>query len=89
MLYALIETYLGPIGRAMLHFYIENSLVINTLVVAYGLVIVMSWTNLVSIRKRLVGAIAAQIVQNPALNAQSKVKRVLKEVDIPWQAAIA
>ena len=89
MLYALIETYLGPIGRAMLHFYIENSFAINTVVVAYGLVIVMSWTNLVSIRKRLVGAIAAQIVQNPALNAQSKVKRVLKEVDIPWQAAVA
>lgn len=88
MIYALIETYLGPIGAAALHFYQEYALPINSLVVLYGLVIVLSWTNLVSIRKRIVGSIAAQILQSPDLHAGSKVKRVVKEVDIPWQAAV-
>lgn len=88
MIYAMIETYLGPIGRGALNFYVDNSLAINSLVVLYGLLIVFSWTNLVSIRKRLVGSIAAQIVKNPALHTGSKVKRILSEVDIPWQAAI-
>jgi hypothetical protein len=88
MIYALIETYLGPIGAAALHFYQTNALPINSVVVLYGLVIVLSWTNLVSIRKRLVGSIAAQILQNPDLHAGSKAKRVLKEVSIPWQEAI-
>lgn len=88
MIYAIIESYLGPIGRAMLHFYQTNSLAINSVVVLYGLLIVLSWTNLVSIRKRLIGSIVAQMVQSGTLHSRSKVKCVLSEVDIPWQAAI-
>lgn len=88
MIRALIETSLGSIGMQIFRFYQENSLLINGIVVLYGALIVMSWTNLASIRKRLVGAIAAQIVSSQTLNNKSTVKRILSEVDIPWQAAL-
>lgn len=88
MVRALVETFLGSVGVTVLHFYEANALLINSIVVLYGALIVMSWTNLASIRKRLVGAIAAQIVNSPTLNQKSTVKRILAEVDIPWQAAL-
>ena len=42
MIYAMIRSTLGGIGRAILDFYIANSLYINTLVLCYGLIVVLA-----------------------------------------------
>ncbi len=85
MVRAFIEAMLGPIGVQVLRFYEANSLSINLIVVSYGLVMVLSWTNLVNIRKRLISAMVAQMRGNPRLTSGSAVKRVLREVEIPWE----
>ena len=42
MIYAIIRSTLGGIGRAILDFYIANNLYINTLVLCYGLIVVLA-----------------------------------------------
>jgi hypothetical protein len=42
MIDAIIRSTLGGIGRAILDFYIANSLYINTLVLCYGLIVVLA-----------------------------------------------
>ncbi len=86
MVRAFIEAMLGPIGVQVLRFYEANSLSINLIVVSYGLVMVLSWTNLVNIRKRLIQAMVAQMRQKPHITPETAVKRVLREVEIPWEA---
>lgn len=54
MVRTLIKMALGPYGRAVLAFYEAHSLVINLLVVAYGLLVFACWRNLMSIRDGLV-----------------------------------
>ncbi|GAB4471327.1 MAG: hypothetical protein Kow00124_08240 [Anaerolineae bacterium] len=90
MVRAIIESFLGPYGVRVLEFYETNSLIINSVVVLYGLIMVLAWTNLVNIRKRLVAAILEQIERSDTEIAEdSKVKRLLKAVSIPWEEAVA
>lgn len=42
MIYAIIRSTLGGIGRAILDFYMANSLYINSLVLCYGLIVVLA-----------------------------------------------
>ena len=42
MIYAIIRSTLGEVGRAILDFYIANSLYINSLVLCYGLIVVLA-----------------------------------------------
>lgn len=88
MIRAFIEMALGRWGVVVLNFYEANSLPINTIVVAYGLLLVLSWSNLFRIRRWLVAAIAYQIHERPDMGPHSKLKRVLSEVEIPWEEAV-
>ncbi len=88
MVRALIEGMLGPLGTQVLLFYEANSLPINLIVVSYGLVMVLAWSNLVNIRKRLLKSMLAQMLDQPGIDASAKLKRILREIDIPWESAI-
>jgi hypothetical protein len=48
MIYAFIRGYIGGIGRAILDFYIANSLVINAIVLAYGLMVYLAHISYLS-----------------------------------------
>ena len=89
MIRAFIESMLGTWGVRVLNFYEANSLYINSVVVIYGMVIVLSWTNLVSIRKVLVYEMVMQMKEHPKINRKSKTKQVLQEINIPWEETIS
>lgn len=88
MVRGFVEGVLGPLGTQVLDFYIENSLLINTVVLAYGLIMLMSWTTTLNIRKRLLYAMLVQMTQRDDIRPDAKVKRILKEIQIPWEEAI-
>ena len=58
MVRAFLDQMLGEFGRSLLVFYETNSLWINLLVVLYGALIVLSWSNLKNIRRALILALA-------------------------------
>ena len=88
MIRGLVEGLLGPLGRQLLFFYEANSLPINTIVILYGFIILMSWTSLIRIYRHLVVLVARQIHENPDLDRKSSVKRIRETVEIPWQEAV-
>lgn len=88
MIRGLVEGMLGPIGTQVLDFYIANSLVINSVVLVYGLVMLLSWTNTVNIRKRLLYAMLVQMTNRSDITGKTKVNRILNEINIPWEEAI-
>ena len=88
MLRAIIETFLGSFFFEVLQFYEANSLIINTFVVAYGLLMVLSWSNLANIRKHLVSAMVDQMQAIPKSHAKAKIKHVLRDVEIPWERVV-
>jgi hypothetical protein len=45
MIYAFIRNYIGGFGRALMDFYVANSLVINGLILGYALIVFMSHRN--------------------------------------------
>jgi hypothetical protein len=45
MIYAFIRSWIGSFGRALMDFYIQNSLWINALILGYALLVVVSHRN--------------------------------------------
>jgi len=72
----------------LLAFYEAHSLVLNLIVLTYGLVMFMSWLNLIRIYRYLVVAVAKQIHLHPNLSAKSSVEKVAELVAIPWEEAV-
>jgi len=88
MVRAIIESFMGPTFVRVMRFYEANSLIINSVVLLYGLVIFLSWASLVNIRKRLIAAMVHQMQQHPDFHPKTKAKRVLREIEIPWEAVV-
>jgi hypothetical protein len=88
MVRVLIEQMLGTWGTALLDFYHANSLFINLLIVLYGGLVVLSWTNLKGIRRQLVQNLVAQLQAIPNLEVDAQPHKVLRQVNIPWEQAI-
>jgi|APSaa5957512622_1039677.scaffolds.fasta_scaffold135646_2 hypothetical protein len=84
MVRAIVDVLLGDVGRQILYFYEEHALVINIIVLAYGFFMFYSWSNLVKIYRALVIDVAKQIHLDPKLDENSKIKAVLKTIEIPW-----
>lgn len=60
MIRALVQYMLGPLGRQALQFYIDHSLWINGLVVAYGALLAVAHLNLRRLEARAVEALLSQ-----------------------------
>lgn len=89
MVRAIIESFMGPTFVRVLQFYEANSLIINSVVLLYGVVIFLSWASLLNIRKRLIAAMVHDMQQRPDIHPQTKTKRVLREIEIPWEAVVS
>lgn len=88
MLRALIESLMGEVGRQILYFYEANQLVLNLVVLSYGLIMFMAWSTLIRIYRHMVLLIAEDIKKNPNLKKKSKVSKIKGEIELPWQTAV-
>ncbi len=88
MLHSFLEAFMGRGFAALLRFYEANSLIINSIIAAYGLVMVLSWRSLFLIRRELIRAMVSQMRQEPGRFINAKTRHVLAKVEIPWEAAL-
>ncbi len=83
-----MENLLGEFGRQILYFYEANQLIISLVVITYGIILFLSWSNTVKIYRFLVIEVAKQIHTRKDLDKESSPKKVIKKVSIPWGKAI-
>ncbi|MFV1948753.1 MAG: hypothetical protein ACC633_02340 [Anaerolineales bacterium] len=83
-----IEAMMGDIGRAILYFYQDNSLIINVIVLTYGLFMFAAWNNLVRIYRFLIVEMARAAHTSEELNRKKSNKKIRKIIGVPWEKAI-
>jgi hypothetical protein len=97
MIRGLVEAMVGKAGTSVLHYYEGHALVLGLVIVLYGLLMYLSWSNLVRIYRYLVVAAAQSLTPasesagTPARHGGSK--RPAKaarpgSTELPWQAAV-
>ncbi len=88
MIRPMIEALLGEFGRQLLYFYEANQLILNLIVLTYGLLMFLSWSTLIRIYRHLVLLIVKQIEQDPDLGKKSKPAKIKNGIEVPWQTAV-
>ena len=88
MVRAFIEGMLGEVGRQILYFYEANALVINSVVLTYGVFIYASWMNLVRIYRFLIVEMATAAHTSEELNRKKTNKKIRDTIGIPWEKAV-
>jgi hypothetical protein len=83
-----IEAMMGDIGRAILYFYRDNSLIINLIVLTYGLFMFIAWNNLLRIYRFLIVEMARAAHTSEELNRKKSNKKIRKIIGVPWEKAI-
>jgi hypothetical protein len=83
-----IEAILGDVGRTILYFYQDNSLVINVIILMYGGFMFYSWNNLLRIYRFLIVEMAKGAHTSDELNRKKSNKKIRKIIGIPWEKAI-
>ncbi len=88
MIGPLIEAMLGKVGRAILYFYRDNTIWINTIVLIYGLFMFATWNNLVRIYRFLIAEMAKATYTSEELNRKKSNKKIRKIIGVPWEKAV-
>ena len=83
-----IEALMGDVGRAILYFYQDHALVINTIILIYGVFMFYSWNNLLRIYRFLIVEIARDAHTSEDLNRKKSNKKIRKIIGIPWEKAV-
>ncbi len=83
-----LEALMGDIGRAILYFYQDNALMINVVVLTYGLFMFVAWNNLLRIYRFLIVEMAKGAHTSEELNRKKSNKKIRKIIGIPWEKAI-
>ena len=83
-----IEAMLGEVGRAILYFYRDHALIINTVVLAYGLFMFITWNNLVRIYRYLIVEMAKEAHTSDELNRKKSNKKIREIIGVPWDKAV-
>jgi len=90
-IYEWVKSQTGVWGPALLEIYFRNAGWVNTLLVAYGLLLLLSWQNLARIGDALAGQILEQAGRK--IKAGSKTKKPksvrLSDFDLSWEEAIS
>ena len=84
MIFAFVRSLIGNFGRSLMDFYIQNSLIINSLVLLYGLIVFISRRNYYVILEKLIIELKGK---NPKFE-KSGVKKINQEEyqSIAWGA---
>jgi len=88
MIRSFIEAMLGDFGRQILYFYEANAVLINSLVLVYGLFMFLSWNNLVRVYRFLIVEVAKTVHLSDDLNKKSSAKRIRGAIKVPWEKAV-
>ena len=88
MIRSLIEGMLGEFGRQLLYFYEANAIIINSIILAYGLFMLLSWNNLVRVYRFMVIEVAKSVHLDEDLNRKSTNKKVRDTIGVPWEKAV-
>jgi len=83
----LVKMALGPYGRAVLEFYEVHSLAINLVIIAYGVLILVCWRNLQSIRASLVASLVERFEAAPFESQDLAPDDILSNLTIDWEEA--
>ena len=83
-----LEALMGDAGRAILYFYQANELIINSIILMYGLFMFLSWNNLLRIYRFLIVEMAKSAHLSDELNRKKSNKKIRKIIGIPWEKAI-
>lgn len=88
MINIFIRGTLGPLGVAVLDFYIANSLWINGLVLLYGLLVVLARRSFELSRQFLITSLQSKYGSRFEQRKPEAVLRALKKLSIPWEQAL-
>ena len=83
-----LEALMGDAGRAILYFYQDNALLINAIILVYGLFMFLSWNNLLRIYRFLIVEMAKSAHLSDDLNRKKSNKKIRKIIGVPWEKAI-
>jgi hypothetical protein len=83
-----IEALIGEFGRSILYFFRDNALIINPIILAYGLFMFASWMNLVRIYRFLIAEMAKEAHTSEELNRKKSNKKIRDIIGIPWERAV-
>lgn len=83
-----LEAIMGDVGRAILYFYQANELVINVIVLVYGVFMFYSWNNLLRIYRFLIVEMAKSAHLSEDLNRKKSNKKIRKIIGVPWDKAV-
>lgn len=86
-----VKSQTGVWGPLLLDVYFRNAAWLNTLVVAYGLLLLLSWQNLYRISDSLSGQILEQAGGKTGAGAGNKKQKIvhLSDFDLSWEKAMA
>jgi len=82
------EAILGEVGRAILYFYRDHAIWINSIVLIYGLFMFATWNNLVRIYRYLIVEMAKAAHTSEELNRKKSNKKIRKIIGVPWEKAV-
>ena len=83
-----IEAIMGEVGRAILYFYRDNSLIINSIVLIYGLFMFVCWNNLLRVYRFLIVEVAKDAHLSDDLNRKKSNKKIRDIIGVPWEKAV-
>lgn len=79
---------LGSVGRPILYFYLDHSVIINSFVLIYGLVILIAAINTRRIERQVNRLIVEQTKTLLGKNPDISIKKVYRKIRIPWEELI-
>lgn len=88
MIYAFIRGILGTSGDIILDFYIANGLWINTLILLYGVLVMLARRSFILCQQLLVSSILSQYSQQFERKKTSSILKILQGASMPWEQAL-
>ena len=83
-----IEALMGEFGRSILYFFRDNALIINPIILAYGLFMFAAWSNLVRIYRFLIVEMSKEAHTSEELNRKKTNKKIRDIIGVPWEKAV-
>lgn len=98
MIRGLVESMIGAAGASVLQFYEAHALVLGLVIVLYGILMYLSWSNLVRIYRYLVATAAATLTPSDEPGSQQRRRHGARAskpktgrpglTELPWQEAV-
>ena len=88
MVDAMLRGILGDYGEFVLDFYLENSLVINAILLFYAIIVSFSYRSYRSALTVLLNHLQENYTEKLQKKTTKELVYLLEKIDLPWQAAL-